>query len=233
MALDPNKIEGLYDAAEGCMIGRCPACAETGGDNKEEHLIVYPDGKFGCVANPNDDEHRKHIWRLAGKRTSGGGGGGGCKGNKRATEKGGEPRSIRSDEQKTSVVRLSVRVPKYPKLDLDGKSRILRTASLNSLAMEEKGGLQGEIIIKKSDPQPSAPSEITPPDSVWGDEQDPSEPSAPACCDDDWYYDDDEELPATATTCLNGKHEQDGTCRRPSKDPSAHCDYDFTSTFQR
>lgn len=66
--LDPNRVEMLFDVGDGKMIGRCPACAEDGGDRKGEHLVIYPDGKFGCVLYPGEDghEHRQRIWDLAG-----------------------------------------------------------------------------------------------------------------------------------------------------------------------
>ncbi|MEQ2006367.1 MAG: hypothetical protein ABMA26_06190 [Limisphaerales bacterium] len=51
-------------------IARCPACEEEGADNKGDHLIVFPDGRFGCVVNPAEDEdshdHRKRILELVG-----------------------------------------------------------------------------------------------------------------------------------------------------------------------
>ena len=47
---------------------QCPACAELGRDRRGEHLVVFEDGKFGCVAFPGDSEHRKQIWKLVGMR---------------------------------------------------------------------------------------------------------------------------------------------------------------------
>lgn len=49
-------------------IGRCPACAETGGDASGEHLIIDASGAYGCVNNPGPagTEHRKRIFSLAG-----------------------------------------------------------------------------------------------------------------------------------------------------------------------
>jgi hypothetical protein len=51
------------------IVAQCPACAETGGDRKGVHLVVYPDGKFGCAAHPNDRDHRRRIALLAGEPT--------------------------------------------------------------------------------------------------------------------------------------------------------------------
>jgi hypothetical protein len=50
------------------VVAQCPACAETGGDTKGVHLVVYPDGKFGCTANPKDKAHRRRIAELVGGR---------------------------------------------------------------------------------------------------------------------------------------------------------------------
>jgi hypothetical protein len=68
--LDPTRVEMLFQAGDGKMTGRCPACAEEGGDRKGEHLVIYPDGKFGCVLYPGEDghEHRQRIWELAGMK---------------------------------------------------------------------------------------------------------------------------------------------------------------------
>lgn len=54
----PNKI-----------VAQCPACAETGGDSKGAHLAVYPEGRFGCTANPKDKAHRRRIAELVGDKT--------------------------------------------------------------------------------------------------------------------------------------------------------------------
>ena len=53
---------------DGKIEAQCPACAQAGADSKGNHLVLFPDGKFGCVANPNDNEHNKIILRLVGER---------------------------------------------------------------------------------------------------------------------------------------------------------------------
>ncbi len=55
---------------DGTLVARCPACAARGQDGKGEHLVVYPDGRFGCVVHPGDAGwlHRKVIWEAAGER---------------------------------------------------------------------------------------------------------------------------------------------------------------------
>lgn len=65
MSLDKSKLESLCEKGDK-WTARCPACGEKGGDNRGEHLVLYPDGKFGCVAHQGDPTHNKRIWRLAG-----------------------------------------------------------------------------------------------------------------------------------------------------------------------
>ncbi len=77
--LDLAKLENLKALAGGAYRAACPACRESGGDNTGEHLHIDGSGKFGCAkfqadrANPKSQtsiiaaEHRKAIWRLAGK----------------------------------------------------------------------------------------------------------------------------------------------------------------------
>ena len=68
MSLDLTRLKKVKKMREK-TIAQCPACLEAGHDKKGEHLIVYPDGKYGCVAVPKDAEHRKLIWELAGSST--------------------------------------------------------------------------------------------------------------------------------------------------------------------
>ena len=68
MSLDFSRIEKLVELGDGMRRGRCPACAEAGGDRKGQHLRIYPDGKFGCCVHPADNEHRKRIFALAGEK---------------------------------------------------------------------------------------------------------------------------------------------------------------------
>jgi hypothetical protein len=69
--LDEKQIEGLRECGPGKRVGRCPACADAGGDHKGEHLIIYEDGKFGCVLYPGEEgvERRRQIWKLVGIKT--------------------------------------------------------------------------------------------------------------------------------------------------------------------
>src|ERR1019366_9431372 len=65
MSLDQEKLECVHESG-GRTLARCPACAASGHDRRGVHLILYPDGRFGCAAYPGDSEHRRIIWRLAG-----------------------------------------------------------------------------------------------------------------------------------------------------------------------
>ncbi len=66
MSLNLSRLEKVRHLANGGVEARCPACAEGGHDRKGEHLLIKPDGRFGCCANPKDREHRKRIFALVG-----------------------------------------------------------------------------------------------------------------------------------------------------------------------
>jgi hypothetical protein len=66
MGLDMNKLENVSEKFDGKTTARCPVCAAEGGDSKGEHLVVFPDGKFGCVKYEGDAAHRSKIQSLAG-----------------------------------------------------------------------------------------------------------------------------------------------------------------------
>jgi len=53
---------------DGKIVAQCPACHQAGADSKGDHLVVYPGGEFGCVANPGDKEHNKQILKLVGEK---------------------------------------------------------------------------------------------------------------------------------------------------------------------
>lgn len=69
MGLQIDRLEKVRTTGGGLIHARCPACAVEGGDTKGEHLIIYPDGRFGCCVNPGDKQHRKRIFALAGEAT--------------------------------------------------------------------------------------------------------------------------------------------------------------------
>jgi hypothetical protein len=70
VSLDLRKLTVSRRLEDGTVVARCPACAASGADRKAEHLVVYPDGRFGCVANPGDAGwmHRKQVWEAVGER---------------------------------------------------------------------------------------------------------------------------------------------------------------------
>ena len=65
MSLDIKKLSNVLEKSDGKVTARCPACALDGKDKKGEHLVVYPDGTFGCVKYEKDTTHRKLIYSLA------------------------------------------------------------------------------------------------------------------------------------------------------------------------
>lgn len=71
MSLDLSRLENVRQRGEK-IIARCPACAEHDHDEKGEHLVIMPDGRFGCVTCPGaaGKEHRQRIHALAGDKTT-------------------------------------------------------------------------------------------------------------------------------------------------------------------
>ncbi|MFM2243229.1 MAG: hypothetical protein RLZ97_2084 [Verrucomicrobiota bacterium] len=67
MSLDLSRLENVRKRGDR-IIARCPACAEENHDEKGEHLVMYPNGAFGCVTCPGEAgrAHRKQIIALAG-----------------------------------------------------------------------------------------------------------------------------------------------------------------------
>jgi hypothetical protein len=67
MGLDILKLENCRKKGNK-VVARCPACAEVGQDKQGNHLILYDDGRFGCVKYQGADgqEHRKRIFQLVG-----------------------------------------------------------------------------------------------------------------------------------------------------------------------
>jgi hypothetical protein len=65
--LDFAMLENLKPLGGGAYRAACPACRDEGSDNTGEHLHIDASGKFGCAKYQGDAEHRRVIWRLAGK----------------------------------------------------------------------------------------------------------------------------------------------------------------------
>jgi hypothetical protein len=72
MKIDIGKLKNAHQTLkdqELVTIAQCPVCAEAGRDlHNQDHLIIYPDGRFGCAVNTGEDgaEHRRDILRLVG-----------------------------------------------------------------------------------------------------------------------------------------------------------------------
>ena len=66
MSLDLSRLENVRKRI-GKIVARCPACAEQDHDQKGEHLVIFPNGSFACVANPGKEghKHRQRIFTLA------------------------------------------------------------------------------------------------------------------------------------------------------------------------
>jgi len=64
--IDQLKLKNVIQR-DGKIVAQCPACFQAGADSKGDHLVVYPGGEFGCVANPGNKEHNKQILKLAGE----------------------------------------------------------------------------------------------------------------------------------------------------------------------
>jgi hypothetical protein len=66
MKIDTLKLKNLVPKKDGSIEAQCPACFAAGHDKTGNHLIVYPGGEFGCVANQGDSSHNKEILDLVG-----------------------------------------------------------------------------------------------------------------------------------------------------------------------
>jgi hypothetical protein len=65
MPIDVTKLTNTV-RKDGKTVARCPACAAQGGDATGNNLVVFADGKFGCVAFPKDKGHNRLIFQLVG-----------------------------------------------------------------------------------------------------------------------------------------------------------------------
>ena len=66
MLLDFDKLKRVRQLGDK-YVARCPVCAKDGRDKKGEHLVIMPDGRYGCVVHPGEAgrKHRKEIFKLA------------------------------------------------------------------------------------------------------------------------------------------------------------------------
>jgi hypothetical protein len=68
MRIDRNKLKNLKEQDDK-ITAQCPACAEDGKDSKGDHLVIYRNGRFGCVVKKSK-AHRKRIFELVGQTGS-------------------------------------------------------------------------------------------------------------------------------------------------------------------
>ena len=66
MGLDISKLNNVKRGADGAIKAGCPACFQMGQDKRQEHLFIYPDGRFGCAKYQRDKSHRSVIAKLVG-----------------------------------------------------------------------------------------------------------------------------------------------------------------------
>ena len=69
--IDRSKLKNVSEKPDGKITARCPACELDGADSKGEHLVVYLDGKFGCVINQGNKAHNAKILQLVGENNDG------------------------------------------------------------------------------------------------------------------------------------------------------------------
>lgn len=67
--INRKKLKNVVQK-DGKIEAQCPACAAAGADKTGNHFVMYPNGAFGCVANPDDKEHDRKILELVGERGS-------------------------------------------------------------------------------------------------------------------------------------------------------------------
>jgi len=70
MPLDPSKLRKARPTPDGGYIAQCPACFEAGNDTTGNHIRIWNDGRFACVANPGNHTHRSRVWELCGDPTA-------------------------------------------------------------------------------------------------------------------------------------------------------------------
>ncbi len=70
LSIDLSRLENVQHKGDKTEAA-CPACRAMERDKKGNHLIIWPDGRFGCVAYPGDETHRKEIFSLVGQKEAG------------------------------------------------------------------------------------------------------------------------------------------------------------------
>ena len=70
MRIDLSRLKNIEHKSDGKTVAQCPACAAAGSDTRGEHLVIFPDRSFGCVAHPKDKSHNRKILSLVGLQTA-------------------------------------------------------------------------------------------------------------------------------------------------------------------
>lgn len=70
--IDISRLENVKHNGDGSIQSRCPACYHLfGRDKTGNHLKVYQDKRYNCVAYSSDSEHNKIIHQLVGVGSDG------------------------------------------------------------------------------------------------------------------------------------------------------------------
>ena len=71
MSLAISLLKNVDHRSDGTIIAQCPACAAEGTDQfARNHLIIYPNGRYGCALFPRDYEgfgseaRKKHLAKI-------------------------------------------------------------------------------------------------------------------------------------------------------------------------
>jgi hypothetical protein len=70
ISLDAARLENVKHLDGGAIRGACPICRKAGSDKSGDHLLIQPDGKFGCAKYPGDAAHRREIFALVGIKSA-------------------------------------------------------------------------------------------------------------------------------------------------------------------
>lgn len=78
MSLDHERLINPVKRPDGSIVAQCPACAKAGLDHLgRNHLIIFPNGGFGCVIHPrvrggSDKPRREHLREIRSLLSKGG-----------------------------------------------------------------------------------------------------------------------------------------------------------------
>jgi hypothetical protein len=65
--IDLSKLENVKKQPDGSIIAGCPCCInDLSRDHTKDHLRVWPDYAFNCLAYPGEKDHNKRILQLVG-----------------------------------------------------------------------------------------------------------------------------------------------------------------------